>query len=605
MIAAMTLKKSLLITAAVLLIALVGTQWYVKVRVADEVSRFEALLVASDDFRVNRFEFEQRLFRSTLHYDVSWRPVTDGPLRTLGVAAGLDQLLSNPTGTIEITHGPWTADAGFGLASVRNQIDAGVLRNNLPQYPGQTPIMTIISKLRFDGGIATTFRSVDYDGRVVGDDGEITQLKLVGLRGRIAINRDFDDIDAEMSLDELRIADQQARLFIESAFARADLARSEDAPLLGSFAGGLATFEMHMIGEGWLIGLGDLRVDSESRMSNGMVNGRSTATLASFQFNDQVYGGFVQEFSMRNLDGAAYAALERLSTQAATQAAPDQEELDGLLLQILQGSPQLSMDRFLISMITDDDLNASFSLSIDGSQITQLQFSEALLQAMSLRAEISASLNALDTLLREIADDDQEVDQMMQMLRAGESPFFVIDGDRLSLLAEMQQGQMTLNGSPMNDNDLLAALLGSIPGLGSGIRDRGEMVFMEGLYENLTLTAGFEPDPYSVSIIAGGDDPAERVLGGDCRGFVNAQQPDIVLDYTAGQFPLSILAQSDADTTLVVSGPDGWSCDDDGYFDMNPGLLFESPQSGRYYIWVGTYEEEQAEAMVHITEGEW
>jgi hypothetical protein len=51
---------------------------------------------------------------------------------------------------------------------------------------------------------------------------------------------------------------------------------------------------------------------------------------------------------------------------------------------------------------------------------------------------------------------------------------------------------------------------------------------------------------------------------------------------------------SDVDTTVVVRSPDGdWFCNDDteNLTDNNPGIVFESPVSGQYNIWVGTYYE--------------
>ena len=77
--------------------------------------------------------------------------------------------------------------------------------------------------------------------------------------------------------------------------------------------------------------------------------------------------------------------------------------------------------------------------------------------------------------------------------------------------------------------------------------------------------------------------------------------------YTAGDFDLYISATADRDATLIVNAPDGsWWCDDDSAGDLNPGLVFDNPQSGRYDIWVGTYSEgPAADATLHISELGW
>lgn len=107
-------------------------------------------------------------------------------------------------------------------------------------------------------------------------------------------------------------------------------------------------------------------------------------------------------------------------------------------------------------------------------------------------------------------------------------------------------------------------------------------------YGTLSLQAGFQPDPRTVEVRAGGPNAAEG-LGNECVGFIDFRQPDVNLNYRAGQFPLFIGARAQEDITLVVNLPDGsWLCNDD--FDgTNPGLLMQRPQSGQYNIWIGTF----------------
>src|SRR5882724_3956676 len=71
-------------------------------------------------------------------------------------------------------------------------------------------------------------------------------------------------------------------------------------------------------------------------------------------------------------------------------------------------------------------------------------------------------------------------------------------------------------------------------------------------YGTLDLQAGFEPDPRTVQVQAGGPNSAEG-LGRDCAGFIDFRQPDVNLTYRAGRFPLYIAVQANADTTLVVN----------------------------------------------------
>jgi hypothetical protein len=122
-------------------------------------------------------------------------------------------------------------------------------------------------------------------------------------------------------------------------------------------------------------------------------------------------------------------------------------------------------------------------------------------------------------------------------------------------------------------------------------------------YATLSLSGGFTPDPSVVNLAAGGNLNASGISS-SCRGFIT-NAPDVRLNWSSGSLPLIISVASGADTTLVVNAPDGsWYCDDDGGANgLNPAIRFNSPQSGRYEIWVGTYSSGATQpAQLHISE---
>lgn len=121
-------------------------------------------------------------------------------------------------------------------------------------------------------------------------------------------------------------------------------------------------------------------------------------------------------------------------------------------------------------------------------------------------------------------------------------------------------------------------------------------------FADLTLEAGFEPDPQRIEVTAGGNIDAELTSGGECVGMI-ANAPDIRLTYIPDELPLHIKVSSKEDTTLVINDPNGnWFCDDDSGGGENPMVSFDDPQEGVYEIWVGTYEDEPVPAIVEITE---
>jgi len=127
-------------------------------------------------------------------------------------------------------------------------------------------------------------------------------------------------------------------------------------------------------------------------------------------------------------------------------------------------------------------------------------------------------------------------------------------------------------------------------------------VNQNGAYGQVTLNSGFQPDPHSVTLTAGGAVDASSVSSG-CVGMI-ARRADFTLRYrNAGQLPLIFSATSDADTTLAIRAPDGrWYCDDDSGGNLNPMVRLDAPRNGRYQIWVGTFGSEPAPAVLHISE---
>jgi hypothetical protein len=160
----------------------------------------------------------------------------------------------------------------------------------------------------------------------------------------------------------------------------------------------------------------------------------------------------------------------------------------------------------------------------------------------------------------------------------------------------------------MVDGDL------TISEIGFAGADNRVDVTLDALFGDLRLDSGFVPDPVVVNVEAGGRVDANVATNegvtatGYCTGYIS-RAPSVELTYDAGALPLYLAARGDDDLTLVVNGPDGaWHCDDDSGGDLNPEIMFESPQSGVYDIYVGTFSEDvfavsNAELFISELEG--
>ena len=122
------------------------------------------------------------------------------------------------------------------------------------------------------------------------------------------------------------------------------------------------------------------------------------------------------------------------------------------------------------------------------------------------------------------------------------------------------------------------------------------------LYGSIDLASGYLPDPFVVEVQAGGNLDIGQQFN-DCLGYIEESQPDFRLHYETGDYTLSILTDSEVDTTLLVNAPNGdWYCNDDAESSSgtNAGLLFDSALEGQYDIWVGTYEANDTGATARL-----
>lgn len=114
------------------------------------------------------------------------------------------------------------------------------------------------------------------------------------------------------------------------------------------------------------------------------------------------------------------------------------------------------------------------------------------------------------------------------------------------------------------------------------------------IFENVTISPKFSPDPMIIRGISGGSVPANSVAGrkdtptGPCVGFVD-DQPDHTIELTSFFNYLSLIVESPQDTTIVITGPGGTWCNDD-FQGKNPGVAGEW-LPGTYRVYVGSYDK--------------
>ncbi len=142
--------------------------------------------------------------------------------------------------------------------------------------------------------------------------------------------------------------------------------------------------------------------------------------------------------------------------------------------------------------------------------------------------------------------------------------------------------------------------MGVSPDTGSGSLD----VSAEPSYGVAELSTGFQPDPHEVTLLSGGSVDVFAELGSDCGGYAtNAPDYRVNLAQDSARLRIFFVAADEADSTLIISGPDGnWYCNDD-FTGWNPMVELENATGGQYDIWVGTYSaDEYINGTLYITE---
>ena len=114
------------------------------------------------------------------------------------------------------------------------------------------------------------------------------------------------------------------------------------------------------------------------------------------------------------------------------------------------------------------------------------------------------------------------------------------------------------------------------------------------VYGSTALTSGFVPDPFTVGVTSGGE-ATPNTVGLGCYGYTTAA-PTFSVNYTSGNFTLlRFYFIGSGDTTMIVNSPSGtYSCVDDSFGTTNPTVDFNVPSSGRYDIWVASYNQADA-----------
>ena len=653
------MNKPVLYTAAALIagvLVYIGSVILIGEQVESAISSIEADMIQSDELIVHRFEYESGFGGGVLSYDLELSSAFDGMAGDLltELAAVIGELRAE--GTLDVTHGPWIGDGmGFAAAGTKLEFPVGdEVRQLLPQYPGSAPAATVYASVELGGSVNLRLETLADAGRLVMEDESIT-LTTAGIGAGLMFSG--DDVVVGFDISTFKLSDGATEFLVdgmalglETSDSVSELALSFDLDELSvSDTDSETQLSVQSIGgsgssrsflPGIWLGDNDFSIERVSLAveetavealnirvfggidedSDGLLAASSLLNISELKVAEASVNGIELGVGYENINAEALSDFIQLSEEFNVNSV-DVAELLGALLSMVNAlsadGPTLTVAPIAISLVESGDTSAAFSVGFSGIAAIEEATAEELFEAMSLSGEFSITADAVRKLIEIglISSDDtlsaQELESAVdsgyqQLISAIEGSGFVAISDTgLSTRVEVSGGAMRINGEETEAGaELFAAALSQLGDSGAMASDADTSDFPEeALYDNVSLVTGFNPDPYLVSILAGGDSAAAEELGADCVGNVTSMQPDVALNYTAGSsFGLYLYAEAAEDTTLIVLGPDGWYCDDDSHGDLNPGVTFDSPSSGDYLIWVGTYGGGVVDAELGITE---
>ncbi len=157
--------------------------------------------------------------------------------------------------------------------------------------------------------------------------------------------------------------------------------------------------------------------------------------------------------------------------------------------------------------------------------------------------------------------------------------------------------QPTINPSALAAMGASAQVAGTPPG--PGIQPGTQPGTPGALLGGAPLAEGFLPDPATItgSVTTS---VAATTMGRSCRGWITAA-PNHEFTIAPPQRLIHIGVSSRTDGVLVVQGPNGTVCDDDGGGGHNPLLSGQLPP-GTYRVWVGTFQRGTMDYTLGVSE---
>jgi S1-C subfamily serine protease len=131
-------------------------------------------------------------------------------------------------------------------------------------------------------------------------------------------------------------------------------------------------------------------------------------------------------------------------------------------------------------------------------------------------------------------------------------------------------------------------------------------------FGTISLSENFTPDPYRISIRAGGEYRISNTQNLDpaCTGYIDPNEPSVNIRLSASfnnEIEIYLDSNQISSSLLIIDPSGNWHCSNYEFIEgsSNPIIKLENPSTGLYRIWAGTMNRSDSErpAVLYITKG--
>jgi uncharacterized protein YdgA (DUF945 family) len=303
-------------------------------------------------------------------------------------------------------------------------------------------------------------------------------MRWEGLKGRITFSPNFRELTTSMESPGLTAKNDDFVLSIKNIDMMADL--YTDAGGLYSPLGnvmlkvGLIDIEKKQAKK--RLSVENIKLTGLTEVSNSNLNSTHSLGFAGFRADGVNYGRGSYEIAIRRIDAPAWGRLQKTLKNAQKVNGPDEErslmvfgKIIEILPDLLKKSPEIELTKLSLET-PEGELLGRARVIIDGSKPELIKNPFFLLSSINAEAHISIPAPFFESMLRNLARNNliaeleergydipsnREINELTRSAAAQElqslieQGIFVVEEDNLKLIATYKQGELKLNGTPI------------------------------------------------------------------------------------------------------------------------------------------------------------